>query len=78
MLNLELTKEYTKPVIISHSVIQFETAHSWNPGCGKNGKKNGNNGVNWPASNPNPTPDGAGHKGKGKGNIGECKNDKFD
>lgn len=51
------------PKVLSHQPIRFETAHSWNPGCGKNGKHNGNNGENWPSKNPNPTPNGAGHNG---------------
>ena len=66
MLKIELKKEYTKPMILSHQMIQFETAHSWNPGCGQEGKQNGNDGINWPSSNPNPVPDGAG---------GQCKKD---
>ena len=62
-------KVYRKPVVVSHQPIQFETAHCWNPGCGTDGKQNGNNGINFPnGKNPNPTPDGAGALG-----VGQCQ-----
>jgi hypothetical protein len=70
---------YTKPTILSHQQIQFETRHSWNPGKGKNPDSDGNGGIHFPNDpNPNPTPCGAGTPGNGNGNggnsggIGQC------
>jgi hypothetical protein len=58
-----------KPLVKSHQPIRFETAQSWNPGKGNlNHPGTGNDGANWPASNPNPTPGGAGAPGNGGGN----------
>ncbi|MFZ7826127.1 hypothetical protein ACO1DI_24335, partial [Priestia sp. 40] len=54
--------------VLNHSLIRFETAQSWNPGKGNlDHPGKGNNGSNWPSTNPNPTPGGAGAPGKGKG-----------
>ena len=62
-------KVMEKPLVKSHQHIQFETAQSWNPGKGNlDHPGKGNNGVNWPESNPNPTPGGAGASGNSGGN----------
>jgi hypothetical protein len=69
-------KVYSKPTVLSHQPIQFETRHSWNPGKGKNPASPGNGGIHFPHTNPNPQPCGAGtpgngnKKGNGNGNIG--------
>lgn len=67
---------YTKPVVLSHQPIQFETAQSWNPGKGKHDHPGtGNGGINF-GDNPNPQPCGAGDPGKGNKNgslgTGQC------
>lgn len=64
---MENKLNYERPTVLSHQSIRFETAHSWNPGLGQDGKKNGNDGEKWPETNPNPTPNGAGAPGKGGG-----------
>jgi hypothetical protein len=36
---MEMKKEYTRPLVLSHQMIQFETSQSWNAaGCINNGK----------------------------------------
>ncbi len=56
-----------RPLVLDHQAIRFETAQSWNPGKGNlDHKGTGNDGVNWPSNNPNPTPGGAGAPGQGK------------
>ncbi|AWD67031.1 MULTISPECIES: hypothetical protein [Priestia] len=61
-------KTYSAPEVLNHQPIRFETAQSWNPGKGNlDHPGKGNNGSNWPSTNPNPTPGGAGAPGKGKG-----------
>lgn len=73
-------KVYTRPIVLSHQPIQFETRHSWNPGKGNSPESNGNDGIKFPVdSNPNPQPCGAGTAGNGNGNgngnsggIGQC------
>ncbi len=61
-------KTYSAPEVLNHQLIRFETAQSWNPGKGNlDHPGKGNNGSNWPSTNPNPTPGGAGAPGKGKG-----------
>jgi hypothetical protein len=63
------TTDYQRPQVLSHQHVRFETAQSWNPGKGNlNHPGTGNDGVNWPPNNPNPTPGGAGTPGKGHGN----------
>ncbi|WP_121662769.1 hypothetical protein [Metabacillus litoralis] len=58
-----------RPLVLDHQAIRFETAQSWNPGKGNtNHPGTGNDGVNWPGNNPNPTPGGAGAPGKGAEN----------
>jgi hypothetical protein len=58
--------EYKRPEVLSHQPVRFETAQSWNPGKGNlDHDGTGNDGVNWPPNNPNPTPGGAGEPGKG-------------
>ena len=59
--------KYSKPMVLDHRPVRFETAHSWNPGVGNHPDSSGNNGINWPNSNPNPTPGGAGAPGNGNG-----------
>jgi hypothetical protein len=59
--------EYQKPEVLSHQPVRFETAQSWNPGKGNlNHPGTGNDGINWPPNNPNPTPGGAGAPGRGR------------
>lgn len=72
-------KIYTRPIILSHQPIQFETRQSWNPGKGNNPEADGNGGIKFPVeSNPNPQPCGAGTANNGNGNggnsggIGQC------
>lgn len=60
-------KVYTRPLVISHQPIRFETAHSWNKGVGnKNPSGDGNGGINYP-NEPRPQKPGTG-PGSGKGN----------
>jgi hypothetical protein len=70
-------KMYTRPVVLSHQSIQFETRHSWNPGKGNSPTSDGNGGIHFPVTqNPNPQPCGAGapgngdKQGQGNGNLG--------
>jgi hypothetical protein len=69
-------KVYTRPIVLSHQIIRFETAQSWNPGKGKHDHPGtGNDGIKFPVeTNPNPQPCGAGTAGQGGGNkgIGQC------
>ncbi|MGG1399988.1 hypothetical protein ABE288_19530 [Bacillus salipaludis] len=70
-------KVYSKPLILSHQPIQFETRHCWNPGIGNDPDSNGNGGIKFPNdSNPNTTPCGAGTTGNGNDNgnagVGQC------
>ncbi len=59
-------EKYSKPLILDHRTVRFETAHSWNPGVGK--QMQTGNGTNFPSEqNPNPTAAGAGTPGNGKG-----------
>jgi hypothetical protein len=61
------SKSYTRPQVLSHQPIRFETAHSWNKGVGnKNPSSNGNGGVHYP-NDPRPQKPGTG-PGSGKGN----------
>ena len=60
--------KYSKPMVLDHRPVRFETAQSWNPGVWKSEHPGGNNGINWPNGNPNPTPAGAGTPGNGNGN----------
>lgn len=47
---------YTRPMVLSQQPVRFETAQSWNPGSGNlNHTGIGNDGINFPPSNPNPT-----------------------
>jgi hypothetical protein len=47
---------YTRPMVVSHQPVRFETAQSWNPGQGNlNHSGTGNDGTNFPPGNPNPT-----------------------
>jgi hypothetical protein len=42
-------KMYTRPMVVSHQPIRFETAHSWNRGRGYiPSTGNGNGGINYP------------------------------
>lgn len=62
-------KVLEKPEVMSHQRIRFETAQSWNPGRGNlDHPGTGNDGVNWPPNNSNPTPGGAGAPGQGNKN----------
>ncbi|MFC3884796.1 hypothetical protein ACFOU2_15505 [Bacillus songklensis] len=62
-------KIYSRPMVLSSQPIRFETAQCWNPGKGNlDHPGKGNNGSNWPSTNPNPTPGGAGAPGNGNGN----------
>jgi len=66
-----IEKVYSRPTVLSHQPIRFETAQSWNPGKGKHvhpGK--GNGGINFPPGNPNDIPCGAGTPGNGNGGNG--------
>ncbi|TVY05619.1 hypothetical protein [Paenibacillus cremeus] len=48
------TKAYSRPVVLKHQPLRFETAQSWNKGVGnKNPSSNGNGGVNYP-NDPRP------------------------
>jgi hypothetical protein len=54
-------KMYTRPMVVSHQPIRFETAQSWNRGHGNlDHPGTGNDGINYPLS-PYTGP----HKGKG-------------
>lgn len=57
--------KYSKPLILDHRPVHFETAHSWNPGLGKQ-NDSGNDGINY-KGNKNSTPAGAGTPGIGVG-----------
>lgn len=60
----------SRPMVLSHQTVRFETAQSWNKGHGNlDHPGNGNGGVNYP--NPpytGPRHDNGGGKGNGKGN----------
>jgi hypothetical protein len=72
VIRVMLEKVYTRPIVLSHQLIRFETAQSWNPGKGKHDHKGtGNDGINFPPTNPNPQPCGAGTPGNGI-EIGQC------
>jgi hypothetical protein len=44
-----VTKKYSRPLVISHRPIRFETAQSWNKGEGnKDHHGDGNNGIHYP------------------------------
>jgi hypothetical protein len=56
-------KRYTRPQVIAHQPIRFETAQSWNRGQGNlDHPGKGNGGVNYPLP-----PYGGTHKGNGGG-----------
>ncbi|WP_309121671.1 hypothetical protein [Paenibacillus sp.] len=67
-------QQFQPPKVISHQPIQFETAQSWNPGKGNlNHPGTGNNGSNFPDTNPhhdgkNGIGNGVWKDNKGKGN----------
>ncbi|WP_342042508.1 hypothetical protein [Bacillus sp. OTU2372] len=73
-------KIYTRPIILSHQPLQFETRHSWNPGKGNSPDSDGNSGINFKDDNKNPQPCGAGTASNNNGNgnggnsggIGQC------
>lgn len=47
--NKVLVNEYTRPTVLAHQSIRFETAHSWNKGVGnKDPNGDGNGGKNYP------------------------------
>ncbi|WP_066067706.1 hypothetical protein [Neobacillus soli] len=44
-----LEKVYSRPIVLSHQPIQFETAQSWNKGHGNlDHPGKGNGGINYP------------------------------
>ena len=46
---------YTRPLVVSHQPVRFETAHSWNKGVGnKNPSGDGNGGISYP-NDPRPS-----------------------
>jgi hypothetical protein len=50
-----VTNMYTRPLVVSHQPVRFETAHSWNKGVGnKHPDSNGNGGINYP-NDPRPS-----------------------
>lgn len=61
-----------RPLVLSHQPIRFETAQSWNPGCGKIPDNNGTEPKGGhPVGSNNP---GNGHKkghNNGIGHIGK-------
>ncbi|MDR7000623.1 hypothetical protein [Neobacillus niacini] len=72
-------KVYTRPLVLSHQPIQFETRHSWNPGKGNSPDEDGNGGIRFKGDdNKNSQPCGAGDagngnntgNGNGNGNVG--------
>lgn len=66
MNSVEEKEKYSRPMVLDHSPVRFETAQSWNPGKGNDDHYGtGNDGDNWPSSNPNITPGGAGTPGIG-------------
>jgi hypothetical protein len=46
---VHVSKAYTRPMVLSHDSIQFETAQSWNRGHGNTKHPGtGNDGINYP------------------------------
>lgn len=37
-----VTNRYTRPLVVSHQPVRFETAHSWNRGVGRKISDDGN------------------------------------
>lgn len=69
-------ERYSRPMVLAHQPVAFETRHCWNPGKGNSPGSDGNGGIHFPhGSNPNPTPCGAGTPGQhnGQGNLGTGK-----
>jgi hypothetical protein len=69
VMRVIIDRVYTRPTVLSHQTLQFETRHSWNPGKGNSPESNGNGGIKFPVeTNPNPQPCGAGTPGNGNEN----------
>ncbi|WGG45881.1 hypothetical protein [Rossellomorea sp. DA94] len=69
---------YTKPEVLAHQPIQFETAQSWNKGHGNlDHPGNGNGGTHYPNdpyTGPRPKPWHGGGGGKPGGGNGKGRN----
>ncbi|MEX2461058.1 MAG: hypothetical protein WD469_07105 [Paenibacillaceae bacterium] len=50
-----MKNSYTRPLVVSHQPVRFETAHSWNRGVGnKNPGGDGDGGIQYP-NDPRPS-----------------------